>query len=299
MIDTDHPERILLPQVRRVRGYRLYLNDGRRMVDLWQQGGNAILGHTPPGILLSLKNNASRGLFSPFPSIWERRFAKALGRLHPMFPGVRFYPDKEAAQDALNRSGLGSYPLASLKDPAFGDRDENVQVILWRPWIGVAPNQASPRDPVPNAQNSQTGESCYTGAVVLVPVIPLPFPGLPVAFLLHPALERTFPISSTCSPLILAAATRALDDLLAELPKREHARFRRVDSVLLACNGYWKRTGDYLAWYGEVGTYRQLWSRFLAGGFLLPPTPDLPLILPGELSEGEESALATLLAACV
>jgi len=299
MIENDQQEGTPLPSVRRARGYRLYLNDGRRMVDLWQQGGNAVLGHTPPGVLLSLKNNASRGLFSPFPGIWERRFATALGRLHPLFPGVRFYPDKEAAQAALDRSGLGSYRLASLKDPALGDRAENVQVILWRPWVGNAANQAAPRDPVPNAQKPQSSESCYTGAAVLVPVIPLPFPGLPVAFLIHASLEKVFPLSLTCSPLILAVATRALDDLLAELPKRDPSRFRRVDTVLSGSNVCWKRNGDYLVWAGEAGSYNLIRTRFMAGGFLLPPTPGSPLILPGELSEGEESALAALLAACV
>jgi hypothetical protein len=35
--------------------------------------------------------------------------------------------------------------------------------------------------------------------------------------------------------------------------------------------------------------------RFLAAGFLLPPVPDSPLILPGEMSKGEEAALAAVL----
>ncbi len=297
MIDSDH--RIPLPSVRRARGFRLYLHDGRRVVDLWQQGGNAILGHTPPGVLLSLKNTAARGLFSPFPSIWEKRFATALRRLHPAFPGVRFYPDKEMAQAALDRSGLGSHLLALIKDPACGEHAEKGQVILWRPWIGSVPNQVSPGDSAPNTHAPQSGEPCYAEASVLVPVIPLPFPGLPIAFLLHSTLESAFPPASTCSPLILAAATRALDDLLAELPKRDPSRFRRVDSVLAGGSGCWKRKGDYVSWFGEAGSYTPIWSRFMAGGFMLPPTSDSPLILPGELSDGEESALAALLAACV
>jgi len=299
MIDNDQLEGPALPVVRRARAYRLYLHDGRRVVDLWQQGGNAVLGHTPLGVLLSLKNTASRGLSASFPSIWERRFATALRRLHPAFPGVRFYPDKIAAQAALDHSGFGYHRLAALKDPAFGDYAESREVILWRPWIGAGTNKPDSVDSVPKAHIPESGESCYDGAAVLVPVIPLPFPGLPVAFLIKPALEESFPVSSTCSPLILAAATRALDDLLAELPKRDLSRFRRVDAVLAGGKVCWRRKVDYLGWLGDVSLYKLTWFRFMEKGFLLPPSPDSPLILPGELSEGEESALAALLAACV
>jgi hypothetical protein len=38
-----------------------------------------------------------------------------------------------------------------------------------------------------------------------------------------------------------------------------------------------------------------LFSRFLENGFLIPPVPSHPLILPGILSPGEEAKLADLL----
>jgi hypothetical protein len=56
-------------------------------VDLWQNGGGAILGHKPPAVLRELKNSLDRGLLSPLPHPLERRLYKALGRL---FPGRAF-----------------------------------------------------------------------------------------------------------------------------------------------------------------------------------------------------------------
>jgi hypothetical protein len=41
--------------------------------------------------------------------------------------------------------------------------------------------------------------------------------------------------------------------------------------------------------------YENLFRRFLAGGFLIPPSPAEPLILPASMSDGEESRLADLL----
>jgi 4-aminobutyrate aminotransferase-like enzyme len=38
---ADVPLPSLLPKVRRARGYRLYGEDGRRYLDLWQGGGRA------------------------------------------------------------------------------------------------------------------------------------------------------------------------------------------------------------------------------------------------------------------
>ncbi|MDR1129249.1 MAG: hypothetical protein LBL20_08050, partial [Treponema sp.] len=73
----------LIPAISRARDFRLYTPDGRRLVDLWQYGGRAILGHTPPSVLREMKNTAERGLFAPLPGPQERRFLKALSALLP------------------------------------------------------------------------------------------------------------------------------------------------------------------------------------------------------------------------
>ncbi|MDR0561849.1 MAG: hypothetical protein LBG73_04090 [Spirochaetaceae bacterium] len=72
-----------VPPVLRARDFRLYTQGGGRLVDLWQAGGAAVLGHTPPGVLREAKNAAERGLCSAFPHPMEGRFIKALARLFP------------------------------------------------------------------------------------------------------------------------------------------------------------------------------------------------------------------------
>ncbi|MDR3145398.1 MAG: hypothetical protein LBU21_03905, partial [Treponema sp.] len=63
----------LLPRIRRARDFRLYTEDGKRLVDLWQDGGRALLGHTPPALFREIKNTAARGLAAPLPGFHEAR----------------------------------------------------------------------------------------------------------------------------------------------------------------------------------------------------------------------------------
>ena len=118
----EYPERDflrLLPRVLRARDFHLYLEGGKRLVDLWLQGGRAILGHKPPMVLRELKNAAERGLFTPFPHPAEGRFLKALGEF---FPGraFRLYLDPSSLRRALEAAG-------------FTD-----SVPLWRPFLEPA-----------------------------------------------------------------------------------------------------------------------------------------------------------------
>src|SRR5215469_12171327 len=80
------------PTVLCSRGFRSYTHSkqksknkhehsSRRLIDLWQNGGSAVLGHTPPSLLKEIKNTASRGLYAPFPHFMEDRFRKALSLL--------------------------------------------------------------------------------------------------------------------------------------------------------------------------------------------------------------------------
>jgi hypothetical protein len=56
--------------------------------------------------------------------------------------------------------------------------------------------------------------------------------------------------------------------------------------------------GPYLVFSeaADPESYERLFRRFLACGFLLPPDPSLPAIIPAELSEGEEKALSAAIA---
>jgi len=269
----------LVPPVLRARGFRLYTRGGAaggegkpRLVDLWQNGGGAILGHTPPLQLRDLKNAASRGLYAPFPHFLEARLFKALS---VVFPGreLRLYAS----------------PPSRLLDLFAGGN-----AALWRPMLDTKLPLAVPEDSAP----------------VLVPVVPgihawrlaKGAGGEPVALphgLCAVAAEPGFalPPGDFLPPILLAASARGIHDLVAAAPGRAAQAFPRIAGALRGANPAWRRRGAYLLPAHPVPTdeWPALFRRFLDAGFLLPPVPCQPAILPGEMSPGEEAKLAALL----
>jgi hypothetical protein len=257
-----------LPPIGRARGYRLYALCGRRFVDLWQYGGRALLGHTPPGLLKTLKNAASRGLFAPLPHPARMRLEKALKKL---FPGCSFriYRDRAALLAALKST-----------DPVFTGAGRSVAAqgpALWRPfWDEDAP--------------LAFGDA----PAVFVPALPLPWMNAPEILVLKRTAEGAAGESpgawDPVSPLFLSALARAVYELIAASQSRLPLNLKKYSRDF----PLWKRRGIYLLFNGETGLYESLFTCFLDRGFLLPPNPALPAILPPGLSPGEESALVSV-----
>jgi hypothetical protein len=274
----------LLTRVLRARDFHLYLENGKRLTDLWLAGGRAILGHKPPRVLGELKNAAERGLFTPLPHPVERRFLKALGEL---FPGrvFRLYTDTGALRQALEEADIPLPTNGLLPDPAFpagntgGKPDTGglssvgvalgKKASLWRPFAGEKE------------------------APVLVPVLPWPLG--PEALVLEKDMDASFPAGEIIPPVLLAAATRALYDLLAVIKDGGRASrvYPKIEKAIK--NSPWSRRLIYLTTEMDKEKYTALFRRFLEGGFLIPPSPAEPLILPASMSDGEEAKLAELL----
>ncbi|WP_461255511.1 hypothetical protein [Treponema sp. R80B11-R83G3] len=251
-----------IPTVLRARGFRLYLSNGKRLVDLWLNGGAAVLGHTPPNILRELKNTASRGLYAPFPHFTEARYLKSLSKI---FPGrvFRLYAAPPQELSLLFNNGNAK---------------------LWRPFT-------NPADPFAVIDN----------VPILIPVlsgIQLWRGGLPFGLCVTAAESENqlanLPQSDILPPVLLATATRGIYDLLAA-PNRATLQLQRVEKVLKKSR--WQRHGIYLELREKVQTenWSTLFQKFMEAGFLLPPAPSFPLVLPGELSDGEEMKLAAVL----
>ena len=247
------------PNVLRARGFRLYTEDGKRFIDLWLNGGAAVLGHTPPNLLRELKNAASRGLYAPYPHFTEGRFLKALFKLFPGFC-FRFYAAPPAELTALFASGAAK---------------------LWRPYVNA--DDASLFVPVlPGVQTWRDG---------------LPF-GLCIAAVQTKteSLLSQLPANDALSPILLAAATRGIYDILAA-PQRAKPNLPRINKIIKTNNSKWQRQGIYLTLKEKPAPqeWDTLFNQFMEAGFLLPPTPSFPLILPAEMSDGEEAKLANVL----
>ena len=254
-----------VPSVLRARGFRLYTQDGRRLVDLWLNGGAAVLGHTPPNLLRELKNTASHGLYSPLPHFSESRYLKALSKL---FPGR-------------------SFRLYAAPPPELTELFTSGAAKLWRPFI-------DPASPFAAEEN----------ASLLIPILPgiqswrgdLPL-GLCIAAAESENQLKQLPAGDILPPLLLSIAARGVYDFLASQQRAESVLPRVVKSLKASL---WRRQGIYLnpKEKMENDEWAALFGKFLNAGFLLPPIQDQPLILPGELSDGEEAKLAAVLSGC-
>ena len=233
----------LLPKVLRARDFHLYLENGKRLTDLWRFGGKALLGHKRPGLLRELKNSSERGLLAPLPHPAEKRFIKALGEFFPQ-KQFRLYLDSGSLASALEKAGIKSPPP------------------LWRPFLAEA------RAP-------------------FIPVLPWPLG--PEVLVLDENLD--FPEGDLVPPALLAPATRALYDLASAIKAKTFPEYQKINKALKSSS--WQRQGIYLT--TEEGEYTALFNKFLEGGFLIPPSPREPAILPFHMSSGEESKLALLL----
>ena len=285
MIPEEYPDNCtgnellrMLPPVLRAREYHLYLEGGRRLTDLWQFGGKAVLGHKPPRAVSELKNAAERGLFSPLPHPAEQRLLKALARLFPDLPEgprycFRIYEDRFSLYKALEKAGFSS---KKIPDPAFPliIKNENVPklpISVWRPFLD---------------------ENYYLSSIY-IPV--LPWPLTPAALFLEKSLEKDFPPDDLISPVILLTCARAIHDLIAAGKNSGRPRYPKIEKTLFRAKN-WRRRGIYLTRIPENDNRAELWKHFLDNGFLIPPVPSEPLILPGVLSPGEEAKLASILA---
>ena len=250
-----------MPRVLRARDFHLYLEGGKRLVDLWRQGGKAVLGHKPPRVIGEMKNAAERGLFCAYPHPIERRFINAL---KVFFPGRQFrlYLNEASLRRAIKEAGLEG------------------SISVWRPFLEI--------------QQAETP--------LIVPVLPWPLG--PEALVLDKSVEAYFPPGDLIPPVLLAPAARSIYDLAAVIKAKPLIRYPKIEKALgaLKDNGSedeesaacrWRRRGIYLETEGEE--YAALFRNFLEGGFLIPPSPGEPAILPLSMSPGEESKLAGLL----
>ena len=287
MYQPDRELLRLLPRVLRARDFHLYLENGKRLTDLWLHGGRAILGHKPPRVLAELKNAAERGLFTPLPHPQEKRFLKALGEFFPD-RAFRLYMNEGSLYNALTVAGFTGD--MAFPDPAFpSDYNagtdsvaDKASVSLWRPFV-EPPDDGEP------------------GAPILIPV--LPWPLSPSVLVLDKSLEASFPAGEIIPPVLLAPATRVLYDLAVKIRTPDRQRYRKIEKVLdvrksgeSPDGSSWCRRGIYLTTNAGMEKYEILFKRFLEGGFLLPPSAREPVILPASMSKGEEAKLAELLA---
>ncbi len=267
----------LMSQIRRARDFRLYTGDGRRILDLWQYGGKAVLGHTVPHQLRELKNNASRGLFAPFPNHFEGKLEKVL---HGLFPErvVRIYKDKESMQEAFDKADFEFSVDRFLPDPAAGQTTSHHTISLWRPFLDDA-------------------EKLCTQSDILLLVLPFPYMNGPRVLMLDRAISHQFPPSDLLSSVVASCLLSSVQAFLKQMSSGR-ADYSQLFQNLSETS--WQHRGIYLfyPYFKSDYEYEEIFNRFLHDGFLIPPKKTLPWILPvkqDSLSQGEAAKLSALL----
>ncbi|MDC7226332.1 MAG: hypothetical protein PQJ61_06180 [Spirochaetales bacterium] len=77
-----------IPRIRRTRDYHLYDFNSRRYLDLYLDGGLALLGHKYGRAVLMMKNGLEKGLAASYPGVWEARLLKQIKLLYPEIADV-------------------------------------------------------------------------------------------------------------------------------------------------------------------------------------------------------------------
>ncbi len=260
------PEPSETPMVRRARDYHLFDPRGRRHLDLWLNGGRALLGHRPPGLGTTLKNQLSRGLLAEAPSIHDRRLEKSLAGLVPGSWSLRVYRSFDRALGAVGVFLGRPLEEKDIREPFFGPAPE--EAVYFRP----------------------LAEADYSGFSVLLPILPFPgaFAPQPVFFACSPDREKNLLPGDPVSPFLAAGLHRAS----LELQKRGSSPDIWNDWSLPG----WKRFGPY-CFPEEEADYPELRSRLLAAGVIISPDPKRPSILPGIWSPGEKALVERLCSA--
>lgn len=246
----------LFPKIRRARGFRVYDTGGNRYLDLFQDGGRAILGHRPDRVGIALKNTISKGLLSDYPSVYENRFSRALQGLLPGHAEFRWYRSHERAIIAASEHLGRPLRQSDIADPA-GPAPEGAEAAYWRPFHVQA------------------------GAEVNLPILPFPesWAAAVIAFRNRPG--NSVPPSDTVSAVTLAGMCRSVYDLIKYTGEQDGAMWERFSCSLF------HRSGPYLTLKCGAERFRAVFEAYLAHGVLLSPYYPGPSILPGEFSEGE------------
>lgn len=74
-----------IPIIKRAKGFRLYTENGTRIIDLYRENGKAFMGHRAGKLSLNLKNAINKGVLSCYPSPYLDRFKKSLKTVFPEY----------------------------------------------------------------------------------------------------------------------------------------------------------------------------------------------------------------------
>lgn len=269
----------LVPPVRRARGARLYTQNGRRILDLWADGGRTVLGRRKGGADLAASEQIDRGLASGFDSAWKARLEKTLRQWLPGFEEFEFHASETEALLTIGE-----------KDGGFREalRDGNSPMETLR-LLASRTRRFMPLEVFGNGRLPGNAEAEAADEAVIV-ILPLPeaFSFGVIARKRATGAEGGTRVHPAIPAMKLAAATRALHDVLAFIKDFDCSKWEKTDSCI---GGLFTRQGPWLMPVHERSEHRAVFEDCLARGVLISPEYGMPSCLPVEFEHGELAAL--------
>jgi len=236
----------LLPDIKRARDFYLYDDKGNRYLDLYLDNGRAVNGHRPSGLSLALKNTISRGLYAPYPSIYQGRLKKLLQKEFPRFLSFGIYRSYE--------SYLQSEPVVRDFSDPLSDSPADKHMI-WRPYLNIP-------------------EECSLLKITF------PFPGCDVIAVLSDG-NTELPPSDPIPPYVLSGVIRSWFDWKKRLIKVVPEFWTIFDET-----DQWKRRGPYLTPLCSEHDYKKMFQIYLESGVFISPEYNNPSICAVDIREG-------------
>ena len=280
MIDIYTEIRKRYGNIRRARGYYLYTEKNVRLLDLWLDGGKAILGRRTGQANLVCKQFLDKGLTGFLPTKADVQLRRALEALLPDYPVIRWYETQGKAER-----------IAASAMPA-GQNGTRQPLPIWRPFLDLD-SASDPQEPIAD------------GIMLVTPAYPVPC-GIIAA---GSRFEESLPPSDVLFPPFAYSLARAFFDLkhkmeefqLKEIKiedghhseaagrcarvshtivkKRQAALNRKAEAERLI-PGVWEQKGWYLFPYIPEAEYPAFFLQALDAHVLISPEYGTPSILP-------------------
>lgn len=293
---TAENEDARLPPIRRMRGWRLYAEDGSRYLDLRLLDNRGFLGAKGRFACTRAKNGVDLGLLKAAPSTHEERLEKALREAFPSLAAFRFFRNEERALAALALRSGRPVDRESLRDPLRRADPESK----------ADPGAGAPAAVERFFLGPEYGSKTDAYSIRLIP-LPCPEPFGPAVLGFRDASEAESVPGDDIAPIQPFTALRAWFDfreLLTPLaggrrersgegkPSYTERWWARADKRLSRC---FERRGPYLYALCSKAEWPAFRARALAVGCVLTPDWELPSIVPGDFDDGEVKKLSEAL----
>ncbi|HGJ66093.1 TPA: hypothetical protein ENS27_12005 [bacterium] len=274
----------LLGPVRRIRGNRLYLDNGNRILDLYLDNGLRILSYQDTKVRMYAKNAIEKGITTSYPGLYETRFNKAL----QLFLGKNHYYIAISSESAswyllhecfnVTENFLELWPCnqgnLNYVDSA-SNKSSKPLVYRIRPFLpaldhGIGVFTIPGPKPITTSMLVFSDKAYYKKALEF--------------YNAHEKFLSVTPIQHYCCARSLFSLLR-----LSENGYNQQHWTKFLDT----CNGLFMSNGPYI--YPQTNDYETFFKTALEAHVLINPEIGSPSIIPMQYSKGEIDKLVRLI----